>query len=62
MFNADLALSVTMTAIGTLVSSIMLPANLMLYVNAAFKDKNSTGEESVIDSIDWVSLFTRRIP
>jgi predicted Na+-dependent transporter len=58
MFNADLALSVTMTAIGTLVSSIMLPANLMLYVNAAFKDKESTGEESVIDSIDWVSLFT----
>ena len=61
MFNADLALSVTMTAIGTLVSSIMLPANLMLYVNAAFRGENgetAEGEESVIDSIDWVSLFT----
>ena len=36
MFNADLALSVTMTAISTMVSSVMLPANLLLYVNAAF--------------------------
>lgn len=61
MFNADLALSVTMTAVGTVTSSLMLPANLMLYVNAAFKDEKAIAEgdeESVIDSIDWVSLFT----
>ena len=31
MFNADLALSVTMTAISTLLSVIMLPLNLLLY-------------------------------
>lgn len=61
MFNADLALSVTMTAVGTVCSSLMLPANLMLYVNAAFRGENgqtAEGEETVIDSIDWVSLFT----
>ena len=57
MFNADLALSVTMTAIGTMASSVMLPVNLILYVNAAFKDDSAKDEESVIDSIDWVALF-----
>lgn len=57
MFNADLALSVTMTAIGTMASSVMLPLNLILYVNAAFKDDSAKDEESIIDSIDWVALF-----
>ncbi|KAL7521784.1 hypothetical protein ACHAWX_006989 [Stephanocyclus meneghinianus] len=65
MFNADLALSVTMTAIGTVVSSIMLPANLILYVNAAFgfgSRKQGTGGEggdggSILGNIDWPSLF-----
>lgn len=60
MFNADLALSITMTAIGTMVSSIMLPANLILYVNAAFgfgssKESDQTG--GVLGNIDWASLF-----
>jgi predicted Na+-dependent transporter len=63
MFNADLALSITMTAIGTMVSSIMLPANLILYVNAAFgfgsRKGNADGKDtgSVMGSIDWASLF-----
>ncbi|KAL3805701.1 hypothetical protein HJC23_005945 [Cyclotella cryptica] len=62
MFNADLALSVTMTAIGTVVSSIMLPANLILYVNAAFgfgsrKGDNDGDGGSVLGNIDWPSLF-----
>jgi len=61
MFNADLALSVTMTAIGTLVSTIMLPANLILYVNAAFgfgHNGQSDGDNgSIISNIDWPSLF-----
>ncbi|KAK1736611.1 bile acid:sodium symporter family protein [Skeletonema marinoi] len=46
MFNADLALSVTMTAISTMVSSIMLPANLLLYVNAAFGASSGSDEIS----------------
>eukprot|EP00584_Thalassiosira_punctigera_P027498 CAMPEP_0172579422 /NCGR_PEP_ID=MMETSP1067-20121228/139239_1 /TAXON_ID=265564 ORGANISM="Thalassiosira punctigera, Strain Tpunct2005C2" /NCGR_SAMPLE_ID=MMETSP1067 /ASSEMBLY_ACC=CAM_ASM_000444 /LENGTH=380 /DNA_ID=CAMNT_0013372141 /DNA_START=243 /DNA_END=1382 /DNA_ORIENTATION=- len=59
MFNADLALSVTMTAISTMVSTIMLPANLLLYVNAAFGIRESGGEGggTVLDKIDWPSLF-----
>lgn len=60
MFNADLALSITMTAIGTMVSSVMLPANLILYVNAAFGfGSNKEGGETggVLGNIDWASLF-----
>lgn len=50
MFNADLALSVTMTTISTLLSVIMLPLNLMIYTNLAF-------DADVVESLDWVSLF-----
>lgn len=61
MFNADLALSVTMTAISTMISTIMLPANLLLYVNAAFGlKKGGEGEDgggSVLQNIDWAPLF-----
>ena len=56
LFNADLALSVTMTAISTMVSSIMLPANLLLYVNAAY-GASSGSDESIINHLDWPSLF-----
>jgi len=35
MFNADLALSVAMTAISTILSIGLFPANLMVYVHAA---------------------------
>ncbi|KAL3826853.1 hypothetical protein ACHAXA_005695 [Cyclostephanos tholiformis] len=58
MFNADLALSVTMTAIGTLMSVFMLPANLLLYVNAVFGFGSDDGEGSIIENIDWAALFT----
>jgi len=49
-FNADLALSVTMTAISTLMSVILMPANLLLYCNAAY-------DADVVQSIDFNSLF-----
>jgi predicted Na+-dependent transporter len=51
MFNADLALSVTMTAISTILSIFMLPANLLLYSRFSYDD-------DVIAALDWVSLFT----
>jgi predicted Na+-dependent transporter len=50
MFNADLALSVTMTAISTLISVVMLPANLLIYAT-------STYDGDVVKSLDWTSLF-----
>mmetsp|Transcript_16517 Transcript_16517/g.27486 ORF Transcript_16517/g.27486 Transcript_16517/m.27486 type:complete len:456 (-) Transcript_16517:183-1550(-) len=51
MFNADLALSVTMTAISTLMSVVMLPLNLLLYTKYSYED-------DVVSSLDWASLFT----
>lgn len=50
MFNADLALSVTMTAISTILSVVALPANLLIYANIAY-------EADVTQQLDWVSLF-----
>jgi len=48
LFNADLALSVAMTAVSTALSVAMLPLNLTLYVNLLF------GTEY---AIPWRSLF-----
>mmetsp|Transcript_2798 Transcript_2798/g.3957 ORF Transcript_2798/g.3957 Transcript_2798/m.3957 type:complete len:512 (+) Transcript_2798:338-1873(+) len=50
MFNADLALSVTMTAISTLLSTIMLPVNLIIYATTSYSSK-------VVASLDWYALF-----
>jgi len=56
MFNADLALSVAMTALSTILSIVLLPANLMLYAHAAY-GRDSEGDESVLKSVDFVALF-----
>jgi len=50
LFNADLALSVTMTAISTILSCIALPVNLLLYANFSYN-------ADVISDLDWVSVF-----
>lgn len=54
MFNADLALSVTMTAISTVFSVIALPANLLLYARYSYED-------DIIHNLDWRSLFVALI-
>mmetsp|Transcript_9351 Transcript_9351/g.13921 ORF Transcript_9351/g.13921 Transcript_9351/m.13921 type:complete len:382 (-) Transcript_9351:154-1299(-) len=54
MFNADLALSVTMTAISTMLSCVALPANLLLYSRFSYDD-------DVVSLLDWPSLFTALI-
>lgn len=46
LFNADLALSVTMTAISTILSSAILPLNLFFYARWCY-------DEDVLSSIDW---------
>jgi len=51
MFNADLALSVTMTAISTILSIVMLPLNLMLYTKYSYDD-------DIVEILDWTALFT----
>lgn len=50
MFNADLALSVTMTAISTILSTVFLPLNLLLYAQWSYDD-------DIIGTLDWKSLF-----
>lgn len=59
LFNADLALSVTMTAISTMISTVMLPLNLFLYANAAFDTGSEKDREGsiVLDTVNWLSLF-----
>lgn len=51
MFNADLALSVTLTAVSTLLSTVMLPVNLLLYSKLSY-------DADVIQGLDWYSIFT----
>ena len=50
LFNADLALSVTMTAISTILSIAFLPLNLLIYTKLCYN-------ADVLDNLDWNSLF-----
>lgn len=50
LFNAELALSVTMTACSTILSCIMLPLNLIVYTQWTYS-------AVVVQSLDWRALF-----
>lgn len=50
MFNSDLALSVAMTAISTILSVVALPVNLIIYANFAY-------DADITEQIDWASVF-----
>jgi predicted Na+-dependent transporter len=50
LFNADLALSVAMTAISTVLSVVTLPANLLLYAKLSY-------DADVTSNLDWRSVF-----
>lgn len=54
LFNADLALSVAMTALSTILSIGLLPANLMLYSYFAY---GFDDEQNVMKSVDFGALF-----
>jgi len=49
LFNADLALSVTMTAVSTILSMATLPLNIYIYSQAAYGS-------DVLNSLDWAGL------
>ncbi|EEC43774.1 predicted protein [Phaeodactylum tricornutum CCAP 1055/1] len=55
-FNADLALSVAMTTVSSILSICLLPLNLFLYTYLAFgiTDKD---QESVVEALDFGTLF-----
>lgn len=50
MFNADLALSVTMTGLSTIISIFMLPLNLVIYASGSYSNE-------VVQSLDWFALL-----
>lgn len=50
LFNADLALSVTMTAISTVLSIFMMPFNLYVYTRLAY-------DYDVVHQVEWGKLF-----
>lgn len=50
MFNAELALSVTMTGLSTMLSVVMLPLNLAIYTTGSYSTE-------VVKSLDWLALF-----
>lgn len=50
VFNADLALSVAMTAISTLLAPIMMPLNVWLYASISYND-------DVVQTMDWGALI-----
>ena len=54
IFNAELALSVTMTAFSTILSCVMLPLNLVLYTRWMYS-------ADVVQSLDWGALFVSLI-
>lgn len=54
LFNADLALSVAMTALSTILSIAFLPANLLLYAWLAYGHDD---EQDVLKSINFGKLF-----
>jgi predicted Na+-dependent transporter len=56
LFNADLALSVAMTALSTLVSMAALPANLLMYAHFAYRF-DVDQEKDVLASVDFTKLL-----
>jgi predicted Na+-dependent transporter len=50
LFNADLALSVTMTAISTVLSTAFLPLNLLIYTKLCYN-------ADVLHNLDWNAVF-----
>ena len=53
VFNADLALSITMTSISTILAVVMLPLNLFVYASLAFGDRLD-----VMRMVDFKELAT----
>lgn len=56
LFNADLALSVAMTALSTLISIAALPANLLLYSHLAY-GYDSDQEQHILHSVNFPKLI-----
>jgi len=56
LFNAELALSVCMTAISTVFAVVFLPANLLLYTHAAY-GFSKEDDENILSNVDFKAIF-----
>jgi predicted Na+-dependent transporter len=56
VFNADLALSVAMTAISTLIAPVMMPLNIWIYSSISPNNYNNNAGD-VVQSMDWSALL-----
>jgi predicted Na+-dependent transporter len=56
LFNAELALSVCMTAISTCFAVVFLPANLLLYAHLAY-GFTKDDEENILSNVDFKATF-----
>lgn len=56
-FNADLALSVAMTTVSSLISIGLLPLNLFFYTHLAYGNKKNESGQSVIEALDFETIF-----
>lgn len=56
LFNADLALSVAMTTLSTILSIFFLPFNLFIYTHAAYGESEDDLKGEIQKSIDWNDL------
>ena len=57
IFNADLALSVSMTTASTVLSIGFLPLNLLMYSYASYGRTETMSGESVLSSINFAAIF-----
>jgi predicted Na+-dependent transporter len=60
LFNADLALSVAMTSVSSILSIALLPGNLVLYSYLAFVAIPGKGKQEVeiLQALDFKAIFT----
>jgi len=56
LINADLALSVAMTTVSTLVSVVVLPINVILYIELGYKKVNPEGAEEVVRLLPYTVI------
>lgn len=56
-FNADLALSVAMTTVSSILSIALLPANLFFYTFLAYGGAENDEGQSVIQALDFGTIF-----
>jgi len=54
LFNAELALSVAMTAMSTLLSVLLLPSNLLLYTHLTY---GHDYDSNILKQVKWIKLF-----